>query len=127
MPVKNRDRYPDNWEEISRYIRFERAGGCCEWCGAPHGTEIGRRYSDPAWIPWDEIAPEHRYEFRKMRVVLTTAHLDHDESNNDPENLAALCQRCHFNHDREDNLKRKRRNRRRAQVDAGQLTLLEVP
>jgi 5-methylcytosine-specific restriction endonuclease McrA len=28
-------------------------------------------------------------------VVLTIAHMDHDEANNDPENLRALCQRCH--------------------------------
>ena len=34
------------------------------------------------------------------RVVLASAHLDHDPSNNDPGNLAALCQRCHLAHDR---------------------------
>ena len=34
------------------------------------------------------------------RVVLASAHLDHDPSNNHPHNLSALCQRCHLSHDR---------------------------
>jgi hypothetical protein len=32
-------------------------------------------------------------------IVLTIAHLDHDKNNNRFENLAALCQKCHLNHD----------------------------
>lgn len=36
---------------------------------------------------------------RSTYVVLACAHLDHDPSNNDPANLAALCQRCHMIHD----------------------------
>lgn len=33
MPIRpeNRDKYPPDWAEISRRIRFERAGGQCEW------------------------------------------------------------------------------------------------
>lgn len=34
------------------------------------------------------------------KIILTVAHLDRDRHNNAPENLAALCQRCHLNHDR---------------------------
>lgn len=34
------------------------------------------------------------------RVVLATAHLDHNPGNNHQRNLAALCQRCHLAHDR---------------------------
>ena len=33
------------------------------------------------------------------RVVLASAHLDHDPSHNRLRNLAALCQRCHMLHD----------------------------
>jgi hypothetical protein len=29
MPMR-REFYPPEWEEFSRYIRFERAGGMCE-------------------------------------------------------------------------------------------------
>lgn len=48
---------------------------------------------------------------RRMRVVLSCCHLDHDPSNNAPANLAALCQRCHLRHDAADNRARRRANR----------------
>lgn len=39
-------------------------------------------------------------EIRTTRVVLATANLDHDPTNNRSRNLKALCQRCHMLHDR---------------------------
>ena len=36
MPVDYNE-YPDNWHEISHHIRFVRAKGACETCGAVHG------------------------------------------------------------------------------------------
>lgn len=33
------------------------------------------------------------------RVVLTIAHMDHDENHADPARCRALCQRCHLNWD----------------------------
>ena len=41
-------------------------------------------------------------------VVLATAHRDHDLTNNDGVNLAALCQRCHILHDKLEHLRRRR-------------------
>ena len=43
-------------------------------------------------------------------VVLTVAHLDHDEWNHEVQDnrLAALCQKCHLTYDRADNERRKR-------------------
>ncbi|NPV54540.1 MAG: HNH endonuclease [Firmicutes bacterium] len=79
MPIKRDKRhfYPDNWGEISRSVR-ERSGWKCEWCGA-------------------EARKPH--PVTGSVVVLTVAHLDHDPTNNDPENLRALCQLCHNRHD----------------------------
>lgn len=60
MPM-DRSKYPDDWEAISHRIRFERAGGRCEWpgCGAPHGEMIRRRRDDPErWI----LDVDHRSE-----------------------------------------------------------------
>lgn len=80
MPIKpeNRALYPPNWKEISKRIRFERAGNRCEVCDCenyqPH-----------------PITGSH--------VVLTVAHLDHDPTNNDEQNLKAMCQRCHNRYD----------------------------
>ena len=66
--------YPPDWPEISRRIRFERAGNCCEWC----------------------FAANHWFHPQTGSVVvLAVAHLDHDPSNNADDNLAALCQACH--------------------------------
>ena len=105
--------YPANWREISRRIRFERADNHCEWCGAENY----------------KAHPETR-----SIVVLTVAHLGIEKPDGTPgrrddlddtrdENLAALCQRCHLNFDREDNLRRRIKNRRTALLEAGQRSL----
>ena len=39
-----------------------------------------------------------------IRIVCTTAHLDHDPGNNDPANLQFLCQRCRLAHDKKQHL-----------------------
>jgi hypothetical protein len=51
---------------------------------------------------------------RKMAwttIVLTVAHLDQDKGNNRFSNLAALCQRCHLNHDRSRNIEKRKYGR----------------
>jgi 5-methylcytosine-specific restriction endonuclease McrA len=78
MPI-DYSKYHPKWKKISEFIRFYRADNKCEWCGA------------------------HNYEPHPItgsRVVLTVAHIDQDKTNNSFFNLAALCQRCHLNHDR---------------------------
>ena len=55
---------------------------------------------------------------RRTRVVLACCHLDHDPTNNDAANLAALCQHCHLEHDRLDNLRRRRRGHRERRAGA---------
>ena len=39
MPIRPemKDLYPADWPAVSQRIRFERAGGKCEWRGAVHG------------------------------------------------------------------------------------------
>ena len=45
---------------------------------------------------------------RPVRVVLTIAHLDHDECNHDVklDRLAALCQLCHLRYDAKEKHRR---------------------
>lgn len=107
MPFK-REKYPSNWEEFSRFIRFERAENRCEKCGVPNYAIIHRTETD--WDYWelDEsgihdrevIRGEHGYgaskEFlhevisheldklddddpRPTVIMLTVAHLDRIE------------------------------------------------
>lgn len=89
------------------------AGWRCEWCGAPHKRVIERDSLDPSgWktIDWlyetdGRLVDTGTLTWKRLRfhgltrVILTTAHLDRDSTNNTRENLAALCQRCHLRHD----------------------------
>jgi hypothetical protein len=122
LPIKRELRwfYPIDWPEISRRVRFERAGGVCEGCGRPHGETV-RCLPDGRWFDaarhtwrngrgrparWPDI--EEAVEFRQTRVILAAAHLDHDPGNNRQRNLRSLCQRCHMIHDRSYHLARRR-------------------
>jgi 5-methylcytosine-specific restriction endonuclease McrA len=78
MPINYREYHP-KWKLISHLIRNLRAKNRCEWCDAKN------------WQP---------HPVTGSTVVLTVAHIDHDKKNNRFDNLAALCQRCHLDHDR---------------------------
>ena len=122
MPIRPQYKwlYPIDWPQLSAVIRFQRAKGRCEECGRPHGREV-QHLGDGRW--WDDdkqtwrngrgrplrgVAPicEH-VVVRKTKVVLATAHLDHDPTNNRSKNLKALCQRCHMIHDRDEHRRRR--------------------
>jgi len=114
MPIRREFRplYPPNWPALSRRVRFERAGGCCQTCARPHLAQV-RCLPDGRWF--DEAARTWRNrrgraarwpdlieagDIRVTRVVLAAAHLDNDPTNNRLANLRGLCQRCHMLHDR---------------------------
>jgi len=125
MPMK-RERYPANWKAISEAVR-ERAGGVCERCGAPNRKHIVRSTSDPAvYVVYDEDRGAYtldgkpirlselpdEFSGKEVRVVLTVHHIGvphengepgdpHDKMDVRPENLTALCQRCHLLADKE--------------------------
>lgn len=86
MPIKpeNRKLYGPHWKQISANIRFGRARGRCESCGVLHGQRrlFGGKHSV---------------------VILATAHLDQNPSNNSAINLKAFCQECHLDYDRQFN------------------------
>jgi len=98
-------KYPDNWKEI-RVAILARAKGCCEGTAQYPGCQATNH----------QIHPE-----TGSMVVLTIAHLDHDTTNNEPDNLRALCQRCHLTWDAKHHAQTARKTR----IDrSGQLTLL---
>ncbi len=121
MPIRREFRYlyPIDWPQLSATIRFKRAGGRCEQCDRPHGQHV-KHLGDGRW--WDEargqwvdgrgrplprLVVQDGLAVRCTRVVLATAHLDHDPTNNPPGNLKALCQRCHMLHDRPEHQRRR--------------------
>lgn len=117
MPIRRELRhfYPIDWKQLSAVIRFDRAKGRCETCGRPHGRQV-QHLGDGRWYDEDRQAwrdgrgralPRLRLllddaAIKWTKVVLATAHLDHDPTNNPPRNLKALCQRCHMLHDVEE-------------------------
>ena len=148
MPIRSDQRwfYPIDWQQLSEVIRFQRAKGRCERCGRPHGHDVlhlgdGRWYDEERrqWrndrgqrargLPsphtskprqlWLEDLAAPVAPPRSTRVVLASAHLDHDPGNNAPQNLAALCQRCHLAHDRPEHRRQRWRTlfRRRSMGD----------
>lgn len=121
MPVDAK-RYPVDWKQISQRIRFERAGGKCETCGAPHGKYIIRIPGTSDWledtivdgyyapdgthIKFSEVPAGYDVD-RPVKVVLTVHHIGinkpdgtpgdiHDKMDCRDENLVALCARCHL-------------------------------
>lgn len=111
MPIKpeNRHLYPSNWKSEIRPAILRRATNCCEKCGVANDTRVRR---------------ESRLGFRMVRIVLTIAHLDHDPRNCAPENLAAWCQKCHLDYDREHHMRNAAATRRERKA-AGNLPGIE--
>ena len=120
----DRNQYPENWEEISHQIRFGRAGGRCE--GSPAYPDCRAEHDQP-------------HPVTGSTVVLTTAHLGIDKPDGTPgdksdtmdcrpENLKAMCQRCHLTFDLADHLVNAAVTRRQKRIEAGQLELpMELP
>lgn len=101
MPIKpeNKKRYPKNWKEISLRIRFERAGGRCEFDYDDFGNRCQARHGEP-------------HPITGSKVVLTVAHLDHTPENCSDDNLLAGCQRCHLRYDAKHHAQTRRQSKR---------------
>ena len=87
MPIKpeNAHRYPPNWRDLVAQVR-ERSGNRCE--GSPD-------------FPGCRAANGEKHPETGSIVVLTTAHLDHDDlATQDITRLRHWCQRCHLNYDK---------------------------
>lgn len=83
MPIKpeNKARYPKDWKQIRDRILL-RAGNRCEFCGVEnHSMRLNPKTG------------------KVVKVILTIAHLDHIPEHCDPNNLRALCQKCHNTYD----------------------------
>lgn len=77
MPI-DRSKYPDDWDDIASAVK-EAAGWKCEKCGLQ------------CRFPGEEFDTHKR--------TLTVAHINHVESDCRPENLVALCPKCHLEYD----------------------------
>lgn len=133
MPIDYKN-YPTNWHELSKEIRFTRAGGQCECTG-----ECGRLHKVFVWGSFDErivCQAKHgaiiKHQVHKLelaeyenehtgemwrdggKVILTTAHLCNCKPKcGNPAHLKALCQRCHLQMDMPHHVRNARATRAR--------------
>ena len=128
MPI-DYSKYPPNWKtEIVPAIRG-RSHNRCEFCGLRHGQTV---YRVKAWFKIVEGYGPAKYQYKsiwfesegsairehkaltssdpvkRVEVVLTVAHLDHDEGNHEVklDRLKHLCQICHLRYDAKEKYRR---------------------
>ncbi len=103
MPIDYKQ-YPDNWKTEIRPRILKRDDNECKFCGI-RNYATGWRNEAGNFIEChveniDELLPKG---CKEIKIVLTVAHLDHKLDDHSDENLAALCQKCHLDYDREQN------------------------
>ena len=89
MSPATRHRYPPDWPQISKRVRFSRAQGRCECqgeCGREHGGRCTAAHGGP-------------HPVTGSRTILATAHLNHVPEDCRDANLRAMCQCCHAGYD----------------------------
>ena len=109
MPIDYK-KYPENWLSEIRPRILQRANNCCEECGFEN-YQIVTSYKENGVINWvnvafEDLVPEPK---KDVKVVLTIAHLDHDETNMEvkDDRLKAMCQLCHLRYDAKEKKRRK--------------------
>jgi len=130
MPIDYK-RYPPNWKKEIVPRILNRAQNKCECCGLENGEIVWApkwRGKVHGWFREYDVAITYKRSFesrsikgktidipnpKRVKVVLTIAHLDHDETNHEvsDDRLKAMCQLCHLRYDakekylRRENLK----------------------
>lgn len=123
MPPIDYSIYPKNWLSEIRPRIMKRANNTCEFegCDFKHLEEVWSvKYKGrSSWFRDFEVANSQPKSTeikkgiiienpKKVKVVLTIAHLNHDESNMDikDEDLMAACQLCHLRFDAAEKFRR---------------------
>jgi hypothetical protein len=138
MPI-DYSRYPDNWGEIRSAI-LQRAGNRCEECGVANHARVVRLKSDKyLWAETHNLSywllfDPNDYTPTPTKIILTIHHVGvdkpdgsrgdmHDKMDCRPENLKALCQRCHLMADLPDHIHKARITRIKRKAAKAQTTL----
>lgn len=116
MPIDYK-KYPPNWKKEIVPRILARANNCCEFCGLENKSKVfsASKNNKKQWFKtieearnWQPNETMIRYCSRWVTVVLTIAHLDHDETNHEvkDDRLKALCQLCHLRYDAKEKYRR---------------------
>lgn len=110
MPCNYAD-YPEDWKTVVRPRVLLRDQNRCKFCGLEN-QKVGYRDSTGDFhVADDGDILDNPDGVKLIKIVLTIAHLDGDTRNNEDQNLAALCQRCHLRHDRDQHARSRVENR----------------
>jgi 5-methylcytosine-specific restriction endonuclease McrA len=134
MPV-DKSKYPSNWKQLATQIK-ESANWTCQECRRPC-RKPGETWHDFLIRPdlameWLNQSCEEVFSDddgmstvidKPQRFTLTVAHLDHDTTNNHPDNLKALCSGCHLRYDAPLHRRNASATRDRKRQALGQTTL----
>lgn len=113
-------KYPPNWKSEIVPAVLTRARHACENCGLENGQTVfsielwikdntGRYKIRALWFRDQRDAEREKTgQVKAVKVVLTVAHLDHDEENHEVslDRLKALCQACHLRYDAKEKYRR---------------------
>jgi hypothetical protein len=125
MPI-DYNRYPANWKTEIRPAVLKRAKNRCEAEGCVFKNaeivwSVKKYKAETVWVQTLEeaidVADKSGWKLdnylkagiiRTVKVVITIAHLDHDETNNDVtlDRLAAMCQLHHLRYDAKEKYRR---------------------
>jgi len=114
MPIDYSQYHPE-WKTKIRPDILERDEHCCKFCGVKNHSII-HRYGKgmDEWQYWPEGMESEAWSLDRLKstkVILTIAHLDQDKTNNDYDNLAALCQKCRLGIDMKHHMENARETR----------------
>lgn len=124
MPIRAdlRKFYGATWRKVTRPRILARAGNKCEICGAPNKKrtlraqgwwilypgDLWRELPDVVHALWNPPVPNpHPVKSvgfpksicRDVWIVIGVGHLNNVPGDDRDENLLAMCQYCHLNHD----------------------------
>jgi len=131
MPIDYKKYHPE-WKTIIVPAIKERDGHRCKFCeienyAIGHRDDDGAFVYDLAYLKAKEKGHGSYFwggQTGNIRIVLTCMHLDHDITNNDHDNLAMGCQRCHLRYDAEHHAKNSKATRAaKLQAKAGQIEM----
>jgi len=111
--------YPDSWFTEIRPRILLRADNKCEECGVENAAY---GYRDKGGKFHALIKNENNFEFMKragykgITIVLTISHTDHNKEHNGDDNLRALCQKCHLEHDKNEHALNRKYGKRENQM-----------
>lgn len=122
MPIDYK-RYPPEWDIIVSKVLI-RAKCRCERCGLRNKStvysislyvkDVSRYKSKSIWFrnKMDAEREDMYNNIKSVKVILTIAHLDHDEENWDVkmDRLMAMCQLCHLRYDAKEKYRRSLNN-----------------